>query len=87
MRSEKEIKEKIRKDLTGKLTLEGENQKLALDWVLEGEPRYSIEELSKVFDYLVGGRKSYEWDTAYFIDFLKDDKKVEKILGKKKKGE
>lgn len=50
--------------------------------LFEGEPRYSVAELEKVFQYLVGLEKnnSYEWDVDYFLEFLKESMHVEAIL-------
>ncbi len=44
------------------------------------EPRYSVEELTKIFNKLVGPTHTYEWDVDYFLEFLKDKKQVGEIL-------
>lgn len=42
--------------------------------------RYSVAELEKIFNKLVGPTHTYEWDVDYFIEFLKNKKEVEEIL-------
>ena len=63
-------------------------------WVLEGEPRYSVLELKKIFSFLCDSKPNdpklssdatawvhmHDWDTPNFLDFLKDSKKVQEIL-------
>jgi len=87
LRSEKEIKEKIKKDLTGKLTESGDIQRMVLDWVLEGEPRYSVAELEKIIESDAFTAFSMKEAADYcsteprlVTKFLKDPKKVEEIL-------
>ena len=60
----------------------------ALDWVLEGEPRYSVAELKKILKHMVeswwfsknGYTVTHEEAVEKFIIFLKDRKRVEEIL-------
>ena len=95
MRSEKEIKNKIEnreevRKAFGKYELPTDYELSILKWVLEGEPRYSIAELEKAWEYL-REKITYEEYTKIFpkieydhiegfIDFLKDSKKVQEAL-------
>lgn len=55
------------------------------EWLFKGEPRYSTKELEKIIDYMHKNYKNFynRHDTINgeeFVKFLKDEKKVKKIL-------
>ena len=85
MRSEKEIKErlKLHKENQGNnpladLSLIGKEGEL--EWVLEGESRYSVSEIEKIINWCVKnegfGPPMEEW----ILETIKDKKKMQEIL-------
>ena len=76
MRSEKEIKDRIK-------IAQHSIEKPALKWTLEGQPRYSVAELYKICeDKRVPIRNKFgNYFTSHdLVELLKDKKKVEKLL-------
>ena len=83
LRSEKEIKER-RNDYKSSHESSARHpadkgRMMLLDWVLEGEPRYSVAELKKIKDYITGEKMQVPraWELT---DFLKDKKKAQEVL-------
>ena len=98
MRSEKEIREmgKITKRLLTEkygehLGNELEDKFVSIDWVLEGEPRYSIDEFRKAYNFFIEEHRESNKGVGYiefsdcgtFIARIKyNPEKVKKILEK-----
>ncbi len=85
MRSEKEIKKEIRihsQLYEEKLWSEPPSEvwDKALKFVLEGEPRYSLAELDRLYLYLGGEHPDKLTSHGEFRALLKDNKKVQEIL-------
>ena len=77
MRSEKEIREIIERK---KFWVNEEALKRKLiEEILGGEPRYSVAELEKIFPKAIINIMDRSSVLAFF-DFLKDSKKVKKVL-------
>lgn len=85
MRSEKEIKEEIRNLRKDNLVLEG-FQAGGLEWALEGESRYSVTEIEKIWKSEIFREKALFCEGCNmpfgqeFIDFIGAKARVEEIL-------
>lgn len=76
MKSEKEIKEEIEKVGWSENTIEA-----TLNWVLSGEPRYSVAELEKLtIAYIDEAIEKKYFGFADFFIWIQDAKKIKQIL-------
>ena len=81
MRSEEEIKEEDFWDYMETdydRNVDYLNSKKLKSWLLYGEPRYSIAELEKIVKGM--SKANLDADVDYFVEQLKDTKKVQEIL-------
>lgn len=78
MKSEKEIKEFLEDSELDYW----QDKRVICKWILEGEPRYSVAELEKIWEFFerdrMDGSTATEIVGLAFLKFLKDKKKVKR---------